>query len=101
MGLLIGKPLGVLGFTWGWIRMGRAKLPNHVSWFEMVGVAVLCGIGFTMSLFLGTLAFQSENLMYLTKVRLGVLMGSLSSGLIGSFILWCVFKAKRSRYGIK
>jgi len=93
-GLLIGKPLGVFCFTWVWVKMGRAVLPHQVNWSEMMGVAVLCGIGFTMSLFLGTLAFQHKNSIYLTEVRLAVLAGSLFSGLVGSLILWHVFKRR-------
>lgn len=72
VGLFVGKQIGVFGFSWILIRLGLAKLPESVSWLELYGVAVLCGIGFTMSLFLGTLSFQNESI-YLTDVRLGVI----------------------------
>ncbi|MDX1900759.1 MAG: Na+/H+ antiporter NhaA [Gammaproteobacteria bacterium] len=82
-GLLLGKPLGVLLTSFLCIRARWAKLPAHTSWHLFVGVAFLCGIGFTMSLFLGTLAFPAGS----DSVRLAVLVGSMASGLVGSFIL--------------
>lgn len=88
VGLFIGKQVGVFSFAWVLIRLGWAKLPNYSSWLELYGVACICGIGFTMSLFLGTLAFQEDNAIYLIKVRLGVLTGSVLSGLIGALILY-------------
>jgi NhaA family Na+:H+ antiporter len=87
LGLVVGKQLGVLGFSWLLIRLGFAKLPKDTTWFAFYGVALLCGIGFTMSLFLGTLAFQDSNPVYMTEVRLGVLVGSLLSGILGASIL--------------
>jgi NhaA family Na+:H+ antiporter len=85
LGLFIGKQIGVAGFTWLMVHFGFAKKPQDVSWLALHGVAVLCGIGFTMSLFLGTLSFQHGN--YLTEMRLGVIFGSILSGLVGAFLL--------------
>ncbi len=89
-GLFIGKQLGVFGFSWLLIRSGFAKLPEKTSWVSLYGVSILCGIGFTMSLFLGTLSFTSDN-AYLTEVRLGVMLGSILSGVLGMVILYAAF----------
>jgi len=85
LGLFLGKQVGIMTFTWGAVRMGIAKLPDGATWVQLYGVAVLGGIGFTMSLFIGTLAFTgaAEG----AAVRLGVLAGSISSALFGYFIL--------------
>ena len=77
------------------IRGGWAQLPDKTTWLQMYGVALICGVGFTMSLFLGTLAFQLNDPMYLTEVRLGVLVGSLLSGLTGAIILKFSFQRER------
>lgn len=86
-GLALGKQIGVFSFTWISIRLGWVSLPKKVSWLQLYGVALLCGIGFTMSLFLGTLAFEYDDPIYLTEVRLGVLIGSIVSGIAGALIL--------------
>jgi Na+:H+ antiporter, NhaA family len=86
LGLFLGKQIGVISFSSLLIRLGWAKLPAQTTWLALYGVAILCGIGFTMSLFLGTLAFKN-NTAYLMEVRLGVLLGSLASGLIGAMVL--------------
>lgn len=86
LGLFLGKQIGVFGFSWLLIASKTAKLPDKSSWLQLYGVALLCGIGFTMSLFLGTLSFQSQH-YYLAQVRLGVIMGSVLSGLAGGLIL--------------
>lgn len=85
-GLFIGKQVGVLLFSWIAVRLRWAVLPAGVRWVEMVGVSLLCGIGFTMSLFLGTLSLQQSDI-WLTEMRLGVLMGSLLSGIAGLIVL--------------
>lgn len=94
LGLVLGKQLGVFSFTWASIRMGWGKFPKGTTWLEVFGMAILCGIGFTMSLFLGTLAFKMDDPIYLTEVRLGVLIGSLISGLLGAGILFSALKMK-------
>jgi NhaA family Na+:H+ antiporter len=86
LGLVVGKQVGVFAFAWAAIRAGLADLPANATWVQLYGVALLCGIGFTMSLFIGLLAFPtSADLQDATK--LGVLLGSILSGLIGAALL--------------
>jgi len=87
MGLLLGKQLGVMLASWIAIKLGFAKLPHGVNWFWLYGIALICGIGFTMSLFIGSLAFDHIGHQYSASVRLGVIMGSLLSGIIGYGVL--------------
>jgi NhaA family Na+:H+ antiporter len=93
LGLFIGKQVGIFAITWIFIRLGWGRLPENTSWLEMYGVSLVCGIGFTMSLFLGTLSFQHTGI-YLDQVRLGVLTGSILSGLFGAYILQTAFARK-------
>src|SRR5262249_29306749 len=86
LGLFVGKQMGVVLFSWILIKFKVAKLPEHCTWSQLYGIALLCGIGFTMSLFLGTLSFANEQ-AYLAEVRLGVIMASLLSGLLGALVL--------------
>jgi NhaA family Na+:H+ antiporter len=86
LGLLVGKPLGVLGFTWVAIKMGWATLPKRANWITLYGIATLCGIGFTMSFFIGALALTS--IEHTNQVRLGVLLGSFVAAVIGYLILF-------------
>ncbi len=97
LGLFLGKQIGVCFFTWLVIKLGWAKLPKNTDWLQIYAVAILCGIGFTMSLFLGTLTFQRINPVYLIEVRLGVLIGSLLSGLMGSAMLQLAFMKKKPK----
>jgi NhaA family Na+:H+ antiporter len=85
LGLFIGKQVGVLTFVWIAVRTGLASLPKNVTWQQMHGAALLAGIGFTMSLFIGTLAFTDPE--HAVAVRVGVLSGSLLSGLTGFVVL--------------
>ncbi len=85
LGLIVGKQVGILLFCQLGVRMGICKLPTGVTWKQIHGVACLCGIGFTMSLFIGTLAFDTPD--YLNAVRLGVLMGSIIAAIIGFVVL--------------
>jgi NhaA family Na+:H+ antiporter len=94
LGLFLGKQIGVFLFSWLIIKLKFAKLPVHCSWLGLYGISLLCGIGFTMSLFLGTLSFPNDA-DYLAQVRLGVFMGSFLSGLLGSIILFVVFRERR------
>jgi Na+:H+ antiporter, NhaA family len=84
-GLIVGKPLGIFGMTVLAVKSGWSRLPAHCTFAHMVGAACLGGIGFTMSLFIGMLAFSGEN--ELAGVRLGVLCGSLVSAVLGFTIL--------------
>ena len=86
MGLFIGKQLGVFSFAWAAIKLGLAKLPDGANWMQLYGVSVLTGIGFTMSLFISSLAFE-EGWTNLNADRLGILVGSLLSGLLGYLVL--------------
>ena len=86
LGLFLGKQLGVFAFSAAVIRMGWAELPKHASWLQLYGVGLLCGIGFTMSLFIGLLAFASDPLLQ-DETKLGVLLGSLLSALAGAIVI--------------
>ena len=86
-GLFIGKQVGVFGFSWLAVRLGMARMPQGVNWMQLYGVALLCGIGFTMSLFVGSLAFEQGGPDYAVDDRLGIIAGSLISGLLGYAVL--------------
>ncbi len=83
IGLLLGKTVGVFGLTWMAIKLRLAALPAGANWCQVFGVAILCGIGFTMSLFVGSLAFPSGVSEYAGEDRMGILTGSLFAALIG------------------
>lgn len=87
VGLFLGNQLGVFGFSWITIKLGFAKLPQNVSWMQLYGVSLLCGIGFTMSLFVGSLAFEQGGAEYVVDNRLGILTGSVLSGVCGYLVL--------------
>jgi NhaA family Na+:H+ antiporter len=84
-GLFVGKLVGVGGASALLVRLGLARLPEGASWRQLVGVAALCGVGFTMSLFIGSLAFEGPG--YFTPLRLGVIAGSTLSGVTGYLLL--------------
>ena len=86
LGLLIGKLTGVFGFTWILVKSGAARLPEGANWLHIFGVAALAGIGFTMSLFIGSLSFS--DLAHMNAVRLGVLTGSILSACLGFAVLF-------------
>ncbi|PNB48154.1 Na+/H+ antiporter NhaA [Pseudomonas sp. GW456-12-10-14-LB2] len=83
VGLLLGKTLGVFGLTWLAVKTGIAALPQGANWGQVLGVAILCGIGFTMSLFVGSLAFVPGASEYAGMDRMGILTGSVFAALIG------------------
>ncbi len=85
LGLVVGKPLGVMGVAFIAIKLKLCHLPYKADWAQFFGMALLTGIGFTMSLFIGTLAFTDVE--YTTAVRLGVLTGSTLSALLGVMVL--------------
>jgi NhaA family Na+:H+ antiporter len=85
MGLFLGKQIGIFTSVWIAVKLGIAARPSHASWLQVYGVALLCGIGFTMSLFIGGLAFTGPD--QADDVKIGVLMGSILSAIIGYLIL--------------
>ena len=89
-GLFFGKQIGVFLTIYILIKMGYARLPSGANWIQMYGVTILTGIGFTMSLFIGNLAFENE--IHITEMKLGVLIGSFFSAITGYFFL---------RFGVK
>ena len=87
LGLFFGNQIGVFGFSWCAIKLGIAKLPQEVTWLQLYGVGALCGIGFTMSLFIGSLAFEQGGPDITVDDRLGILIGSIAAGIVGYLIL--------------
>lgn len=87
LGLFCGKQIGIFGLCWLAIKLNIAKLPENMNWLSLYGTAALCGVGFTMSLFIGSLAFEETGVNLLFDERLGIILGSLVSGLLGYAIL--------------
>lgn len=87
LGLFAGKQIGVLGATWIAVKTGLAKLPQGAKWMQIWGMSLMAGIGFTMSLFIGTLGYIN-NPLYLAEAKLGILMGSTLSAIVGLFLLY-------------
>jgi len=86
LGLFVGKQLGVFLFTWGAVKAGFARAPEGSTWGKVHGIATVAGIGFTVSLFIANLAFGEDPLL-LSEARLGILVGSLASGVVGTLVL--------------
>lgn len=99
LGLVVGKSLGVFSFCFVLIKLGKAKLPKGSNLLSFFGVAMISGIGFTMSLFIGTLAFESNWYTMGVPVRLGVLTGSLISAIVGIFVIYQGLKLDKSTRG--
>jgi len=95
LGLFLGKQIGVFCLSWIAVKLGLAKLPTGATWPQVYGIACLTGVGFTMSLFIGTLAFEGDET--LNAVRLGVLMGSIASGVLGFTLLRLFCKAPEGK----
>ena len=91
LGLFVGKQVGVMLFSYASVKIKMAQMPDNSTWLSLYGVSILTGIGFTMSLFVGNLAFI-ENTQYIDGVKIGVLAGSLLSTLFGYFLLLFTFK---------
>ncbi len=87
LGLFVGKQIGIFGLCALAVKCGLAQLPKGISWLSLYGTAALCGIGFTMSLFIGSLAFEETGVNLLFDERLGIILGSLTSGLVGYIVL--------------
>jgi len=94
LGLFIGKQLGVFAFCWLVIQLGWTALPKGMSWLSLYGTAALCGVGFTMSLFIGSLAFEETGMNLLFDERLGIILGSIVSGVVGYLVLRFSLKPK-------
>ncbi|NVK11169.1 MAG: Na+/H+ antiporter NhaA [Gammaproteobacteria bacterium] len=95
LGLALGKPIGVFFFSTVAILLGLAKLPKDVGWRALFGVGCLCGVGLTMSLFIGTLAFSEGGEADILVDRMGILMGSWASAVIGFVVLWLVLPREK------
>jgi len=93
LGLFVGKQLGVMLFSFFAVKLGAAQMPDNSSWLSLYGVSILTGIGFTMSLFVGNLAFV-DSTQYIDGVKIGVLAGSLLSTIFGYFVLLFASKTK-------
>ncbi|WP_300367360.1 Na+/H+ antiporter NhaA [Hydrogenimonas sp.] len=99
LGLFAGKQLGIFLFSFVAIKLGLGSLPKGVTWKQLYGLSVLGGVGFTMSLFIGSLAFESagEISFNIVDERMGILIGSILSGIMGYLmLLWSADKEKRS-----
>ncbi len=87
LGLFLGKQIGIFGLCALTIRAGLAQLPAGMTWKGLYGTSALCGIGFTMSLFIGSLAFEETGVNLLFDERLGIILGSLAAGILGYIVL--------------
>mgnify|MGYP003397285288 FL=1 len=87
LGLFIGKPLGIFTISWLSVKLGIAQLPSGVNFKQIFAVSILCGIGFTMSMFIASLAFEHGGLDYGSYSRLGILVGSTLAAVIGFIAL--------------
>jgi len=87
LGLFVGNQIGVFGFCWLAIKLGLARLPQGMSWLTLYGTSALCGVGFTMSLFIGSLAFEETGVNMLFDERIGIVIGSLMAGVLGYLVL--------------
>jgi NhaA family Na+:H+ antiporter len=88
VGLLVGKPIGILVASWLAVRTGIARLPHSVTWPQMLGVGILAGVGFTVSLFINELAFSSNDLV--DQGKIGILVASVAAGALGLATLLAV-----------
>jgi NhaA family Na+:H+ antiporter len=96
LGLFVGKQVGVFGFAWTAVKLGLAKLPTGVTFSQVYGAAIICGIGFTMSMFIGMLAFEGvASGEEIVTDQLGILAGSLVSALVGYIVLHFVLPKGR------
>jgi NhaA family Na+:H+ antiporter len=87
LGLFFGKQIGIFGLCLVAVKLKFTTLPRDISWLTLYGISALCGIGFTMSLFVGSLAFEETGVNLLFDERLGIILGSLASGILGYFVL--------------
>jgi NhaA family Na+:H+ antiporter len=99
IGLFIGKQLGIFSFCWLASGLGIARLPDGLDWVHIYGAALLGGVGFTMSLFIGSLAFGEAQVNVLFDERVGILVGSTLSGTFGFLVLWLKLRTGGSEVG--
>lgn len=95
LGLVLGKPLGIMAFSFLTIKLKIANLPDHVNWMHMLGASILGGVGFTMAIFVANLAYDSE--LLISEAKLGILVASLVAGLAGFLFLLAQARATESR----
>ncbi|MBC8950629.1 Na+/H+ antiporter NhaA [Xenorhabdus sp. TS4] len=95
LGLFLGKPLGIFLFSWISVKLGIAKLPEKIGMRQIFAVSVLCGIGFTMSIFISGLAFEGLNDTFSTYSRLGILIGSTTAAVVGYGLLTILLPKKK------
>ena len=94
LGLVLGKPIGLLLMSWTFVKLGWGRLGTHVNWGHMVAISVLSGLGFTMAIFISELAFDSEAMR--TEAKLGILFASVTAGIIGT---WLFMRCKPVQLG--
>jgi NhaA family Na+:H+ antiporter len=91
LGLLVGKFLGVLSFSWLSMKLGICQMPNGANWYSFASVCMVCGIGFTVSMFIAALSYlpvaDLGGAEFLNEAKLGILSGSIASGLLGCILL--------------
>ncbi len=99
-GLFFGKQIGVFCSSWVAVKVGLARLPEGSTWLQLCGVSLLCGIGFTVSLFIGGLAFAEGEAGYAKADRLGILIGSFVSALVGYLVLRGAGRSSTTPYSL-
>ena len=95
LGLFFGKQLGIMFFSWLAVRLGKTTLPEGISWSQIWGVSILAGVGFTMSIFISDLAFNSA--VFISQAKIAIISASLLSGVAGFLILSRVLGHKNKR----
>ena len=95
LGLLLGKPIGILLATWIAVRLGLAERPGGATWTRVAGVSVVAGIGFTVALFIAALAYPDSPAL-LDQAKLGILSGSAAAGIAGMLLLWLIPRPRTS-----
>ncbi|MBM9519734.1 Na+/H+ antiporter NhaA [Desulforhopalus vacuolatus] len=100
-GLFFGKPIGIFGLCWLAIKLKFAKLPAGTNFLGLYGVATLCGVGFTMSFFIGSLAFEETGINLLFDERLGIIAGSIASGIVGFFLIRSSLKSHKGDTSVR
>ena len=99
LGLFLGNQLGIFALSWLAIKLKIAELPAGATWLQLYGVGMLCGIGFTMSLFVSSLAFEQGGHVAVVDDRLGILLGTLASAIGGYCLLRFTGSAKQAGAG--